>query len=314
MSQSTADEVTFASGRYSKRKRTQVVYCLEELEVDDSESDYETPQLKKRKATRTSRPLPKHKTFPFLELPAEIRNEIYHYVLADPSGINLVSVNKHKRRTVKRVTAKLMEDLRGYNGSVVINYKIKANTEEPAVLVPSLLAVNKQILHEGRSILYSNEFTFMDTSALYNLLVNLGPTGASLLKRIRLLGWGDGRGTKPYNHACFAVLVWATNLSKVSIDTHMGYHRSTKKVAERIYRDAFPWLEAVGMAQGKVDAAVDILDLSEDSYRFVSTNSDVEEVTKEIGDHLRTILEAQRKRVMATVVTKKRKSTAPTEL
>lgn len=46
MSQPTANQDSFASGRYSKRKRTQVVYCLEELEVDDSESDYEAPQLK----------------------------------------------------------------------------------------------------------------------------------------------------------------------------------------------------------------------------------------------------------------------------
>lgn len=38
---------TFASGRYSKRKRTQVTYHMDELEVSDSEtSDYERPQMK----------------------------------------------------------------------------------------------------------------------------------------------------------------------------------------------------------------------------------------------------------------------------
>jgi hypothetical protein len=39
---------TFASGRYSKRKRTQITYHLDELDVSDSESDFDSPQAKVR--------------------------------------------------------------------------------------------------------------------------------------------------------------------------------------------------------------------------------------------------------------------------
>tara|TARA_R110002003_G_scaffold248_4_gene17695 strand:+ start:30531 stop:30908 length:378 start_codon:yes stop_codon:yes gene_type:complete len=49
MSQVTIDDVTFGSGRYSKRKRTQVTYHMDELDFSDSESDYEGVQAKVRK-------------------------------------------------------------------------------------------------------------------------------------------------------------------------------------------------------------------------------------------------------------------------
>lgn len=40
---------TFASGRYSKRKRTPISYVMEELEVSDDESEFERPLVKVRK-------------------------------------------------------------------------------------------------------------------------------------------------------------------------------------------------------------------------------------------------------------------------
>jgi hypothetical protein len=42
----TDDQTCFASGRYSKRKRTQVNYHMDELDVSDSESDFEHVQVK----------------------------------------------------------------------------------------------------------------------------------------------------------------------------------------------------------------------------------------------------------------------------
>jgi hypothetical protein len=48
MSEISVDQQTFASGRYSKRKRTQVTYYMDELDVSDSESDFEGVQVKVR--------------------------------------------------------------------------------------------------------------------------------------------------------------------------------------------------------------------------------------------------------------------------
>lgn len=53
MSQAAAPPVTFASGRYSKRKRTQVNYRMQELDVDetDFESEEEAVQPKVRRTS-----------------------------------------------------------------------------------------------------------------------------------------------------------------------------------------------------------------------------------------------------------------------
>lgn len=51
MSDATACAETFASGRYSKRKRTQVAYRLDELDYSDTESDFASPPAKVRCTT-----------------------------------------------------------------------------------------------------------------------------------------------------------------------------------------------------------------------------------------------------------------------
>jgi hypothetical protein len=46
MSEIVATEQCFASGRYSKRKRTQITYCIDEMDVSDTESDFPSVQTK----------------------------------------------------------------------------------------------------------------------------------------------------------------------------------------------------------------------------------------------------------------------------
>lgn len=146
------------------------------------------------------------------------------------------------------------------------NYVTDPRRMAPPSLVPSLLAVNKQIYAEGINILYGHEFVFLDPSALYAFLINLGPSGARHLKSIRLMRWEYGRAKAAYNHACFAVLAWATNLTSFHINAPIGTYRTTRDGADQLYRNAFPWLEAFGAAKGKRDAALDILHLGEKCF------------------------------------------------
>jgi hypothetical protein len=46
MSEPAFNDEFFASGRYSKRKRTQITYTMDELDVSDSESDFESAPAK----------------------------------------------------------------------------------------------------------------------------------------------------------------------------------------------------------------------------------------------------------------------------
>ncbi|KAG9191121.1 hypothetical protein G6011_09209 [Alternaria panax] len=315
MADINAPEETFASGRYSKRKRTQVAYHLDDLEYSDSESDFDTPQAKKQTVKTGSRPLPKRKIFPFLELPAEIRNLIYEYTLTDSGGINLVGTFKHKRRTVERISAECQTGIsqgRSWSDTLLMNDNIRSQHEQPAALVPSLLAVSKQVHQEGVDILYGkNEFTFTDSFALYNFLINLGPRGAKHLKTLRIRGWLNGRAMKAYNHSCFAALVWATNITAFHIETRIGLYRATRYGAEQLYRNAFPWMEAVGLAQGKFDAVVDIIHVCDNyfdaypaNYRHLSSASSNKEKLEEFKAALRKALGAQQKHIMAPTVKK----------
>jgi hypothetical protein len=166
--------------------------------------------------------------------------------------------------------------------------------------------VNKQIYKEGLDMLYGNEFVFADTFALYAFMLNLGPARAQNLKTVRLLGWGDGRVMKAYDHSCFAVLVWATNITAFHIDANM---HTVKHGSNQLYRDAFPWLEAIGHAKGRADAAVDFLHIGEDCLTgnwgwshygsAPQAPTSHEEKVRQFKRELGKLLDKQQKRVMA---------------
>lgn len=236
---------------------------------------------------------------------------IYTYALTDPSGVQFVAVQRNRRRCVERVSNQTLTSV-SRSRLYYQSSKINNDTDElPTSLVPSLLAVNKQVHQESCDILYGNELVFADTVALYSFMINLGPAGASHLKMIRLKGWGRGRTSKAYNNVCFAVLIWATNLEKFHIDTSIGWYRQPKNAAQQIYRDAFPWLEAVGHAKGKFDAALDVLHVADHilnrGYYGNQGTSDAQK-RKMFNDELSRNLGLQKKRVMAKSVKRRKVS------
>lgn len=266
-------------GRYSKRKRATVNYYIgdsenEEEQGDDySEEVVESNPAKKRSKSRNSRPRPspKEKTFAFMELPAEIRNIIYDLCLHEPKGIYLASTTEKFRRTVQRAPKADIElvlkvstyrnggDSAGSDGVDENDLDALA----PRTLVPSLLAVNRQIYKEGRDILYSNAMRLLDPLALHSFMVNIGPRAASLIKDVTLCSWGGWRGMhKAYNHASFAAMVSATNIEKFKLDGWLMCKNEPKYVARQMYRDGFPWLEAVGLQKGSMEAAVKLIDVA----------------------------------------------------
>lgn len=268
-----------------------------------------TNNLQRRKSTRAPRPLPKRKIFPFLQLPAEIRNVIYGYALSDPHCVYLVSTTQKYRRTVVRVNASSMQQYSYWNR---YNRTVQYDSEEESqmglrTLVPSLLAVNQQMYKEGRDILYANDFVAQDPLALHSFIVNIGPRAAGLIKTIALQSWGGRRGMhKAYNHSCFAVLVSATNIQEFKINGNLYSRGGAKWVARQVYRDAFPWLEAVGAAKGRADAAVDMITIAQENfdrhswYRRNRPETDRGDDMQEFKTELSVLLGAHLKRIRAT--------------
>ncbi|KAF2011311.1 hypothetical protein BU24DRAFT_426396 [Aaosphaeria arxii CBS 175.79] len=270
LSQSAIQD-TSSTGRYSKRKRVQVNYYVDGSDIEDNEKEDEEDLVayKPSKKRRVARPLPKHKIFPFLELPAEIRNMIYEYALVDPKGVHLYPNTQSYRRSVVRAAPSFIDR---YWGGSQTRFTLNSQTSEtlplrPLRLVPSLLAANSQIYHEAKSILYGNHFQLYDPLALHSFMVDIGPRAAAMVKNITLASWGWRRGMhKAYNHACFTAMTSAVNIEKFTFGGLLYCHNDPKWVARQIYRDAFPFLEAVGAAKGKVDAAIDIFDISEQNF------------------------------------------------
>jgi hypothetical protein len=225
-----------------------------------------------------------------------------------------VGTFKHKRRTVERISAETQSHIRRsrhYYANYKINDAMQAKSEEPVALVPSLLSVCKQIYQEGCDILYGNEFIFTNSFALYSFLLNLGPVGSKHLKHLRIMGWSYSRTMKGYNHSCFAVLVWATNLETLCLDNTPGYHRNANGMASQLYRDAFPWFEAVGAAKGKIDAGVHILQIASDAFNrcsFAPNQQAVsaQELRNQLLEELTKLLCAQHKRLTAAPLKKKK--------
>jgi hypothetical protein len=104
------------------------------------------------------------------------------------------------------------------------------------------------------------------------------------------------------------------NIKTLRIDRLSGWNRDPKGSASKLYRDAFPWLEAVGVAKGKADAAVDMLDFNEELFDYHYYHQNVqrtvsgEEKRDQFLESMRHLLVAQQKRVMAPAKKKTKKA------
>jgi hypothetical protein len=59
-------------------------------------------------------------------------------------------------------------------------------------LVPNLLAVNKLIREEGSSVLYKQEITLEDTTALLHFITTIGGYNRQVVSDLVVKGWGQG--------------------------------------------------------------------------------------------------------------------------
>ncbi|KAH7139183.1 hypothetical protein B0J11DRAFT_36896 [Dendryphion nanum] len=296
------------TSRYSKRKRAQVNYYDGESEVEGQDSDTKdiVAYSPAKKRVRPVRPLPKHKIFPFLELPAEIRNMIYDLCLHEPAGIYLSSTTEKFRRTVERASEDDIQRVK--RQSRYRNNDGQDDDDEDLVtqpLVPALLAVNQQMYREGRDILYSNSIRVLDPLALHSFMVNIGPRAAALVKDLTLCSWGGWRGMhKAYNHASFAAMMSATNIEKFKLDGWLMCKNNPKYVARQLYRDGFPWLEAVGSAKGSMEAAVNLIEIAKVNFegRFWQRRDEINDHDSNMREfrlELTKLLEGYMKKIKA---------------
>jgi len=266
----------------------------------------------KRKSNNTTaistKPLPKKKIFPFDSLPAEIKNQIYELALTAEDGIFLISKTKHYRCTIQRDMPSFPHSVRGSTkirrrygnvfggGQASEDFAGSAEPPELTALAPNILLLNREIYAQARPFLYSsNSFFLEDTTALHAFLSNIGPKNCASLTDLTIRGWGYSKAHKAMNHPAFTMLASAINLERLYIDCriHQGQPMST---ARQFYRDGFHYLEGIGTAKGRFDAAVNVIEISPEnveSHRYRSDGTDehsVEERMEQFRGELRKLL------------------------
>jgi hypothetical protein len=171
--------------------------------LTDVQPSTRAKQPPKKKVKRTPKP-PRVKRFRFLDLPAELRDEIYDLALVEPNGLTLVAQTKNLRKSVRRGTISI-EETEHYNGlrrkygyfswyrpRDASDSSFSSLGEATRQLVPKLLAVNKQIREEGSTVLYKQEIIMQDASALHHFLAKIGPYNRALVSTITVKGWHGG--------------------------------------------------------------------------------------------------------------------------
>lgn len=124
----------------------------------------QTPSPSQHQTQLSTDPKTSRDIFPWKELPAELRNDIYAYVLTVPEPLHLFKFKTSSRVMKRDMTFRPFTSL-GAN----------------------LLLVNKQTHREGAPILYGeNDFRFRGPHDLENFLANIRSGPLQWLKRVQL--------------------------------------------------------------------------------------------------------------------------------
>jgi len=216
---------------------------------------------------------------------------IYEMALVDVNGVCITTKTKAYRRTVCRTLIYDPDECpptrragtgrghrRGYGGfhsgcarSKNVQDQDSQSSSPPAIspLVPNILAVSKQIHHEAIDILYDQDFMFRDTDALHRFLTIIGPRNQQRIRSVDIKSFCTGRNTRTLNHCAFMSLATATNLKTLYLPTtEFRYYSDAKGLARGLYSNAHFFLEAYGVANGRRDAALDVIQLGEHSFDY----------------------------------------------
>ena len=169
----------------------------------------------------------------------------------------------------------------------------------PARLIPSILRLCRTIHDEAISMLYvNNTFTFQDTTALHTFLANIRPNNIARLTSLTFKGYGWRRGNQTPNFAALTLLSHATNLTRLHFDCRVTERGGPRKAAAQLYKDGCHWMEAVGIAKGKADAAVEMIEVLDANFDILAylrgeePNPGVEECKVQFQEELSRLLRA----------------------
>ncbi|KAL8992856.1 MAG: hypothetical protein Q9169_006789 [Polycauliona sp. 2 TL-2023] len=170
--------------------------------------------------SKAFRATPQKPIFPFLSLPAELRNKIYQYALTTNYEVPL----RCKRFNTGKVVPKLGPTrcfqsilFRSRGAPWKDDWREEFAPSERPSFAPNILVLNRQVHEEAQAILYGSNFlSFKNTKSLLILCTFIGPKNIAVLQELRIKMWGWG--SEVVNYTAFAMLTRAVSLELVSDD------------------------------------------------------------------------------------------------
>ncbi|KAF2716738.1 hypothetical protein K431DRAFT_278310 [Polychaeton citri CBS 116435] len=183
------------------------------------------------------------KSFPFLELPAEVRCRVYRFYFANNGVVGKGIALDNKRKEGKRMFAKFF--IEGVKNRV------------------GLLAVNKQLYNEAAPVLYSHVLSFADTSSVMEFMLDMSPRSRELLQYVNVKTY-----VKTTSRNAMNTLADAVNLKRLRIFQSVSTESEPAKAAKALYTDMYKLLESIGRKLGDKRAAVDVLSFGREAFKF----------------------------------------------
>jgi len=257
--------------------------------------------MQKMKSTRTSKKMTtasKRKIFPFLSLPAELRNQIYELALVNPQGHYLVAKRRNKMRTVRAAA----HGTHTYNSRHTRHQRLRSHKADlPSRLAYGLFAVNRQINEEACTLVYPKPFVLESSTALHTFLVVIGAKNRGLLTDIGLQDWGGRSRSWNTLFPAFSMMsMGCDNICRLHFTASIWAATFPAKMADEFYREAQPWLLTLIKIKGSKDAALDVIEFTsrEDVRNYGSGFRDYyPDYTGDVGEAMKNFKEALKGRL-----------------
>lgn len=110
----------------------------------------------------------------------------------------------------------------------------------------------------------------------------------ALLRSIVIKQW-----IKTTSRNCMALLSEAPNLNRLRIENGVFNDSDSGKAVKSFHAESYKFLEAVGNAKGKNDAAVDILIFGKKAFTFKDDDKQVKPWSKQLLDEFKDNLRAK---------------------
>lgn len=242
-----------------------------------------------------------------MNLPAEIRNKIYHECLVSDQkddqnrpAFYFIASKRRYRHTVTRCTSD--EVVRSSNSThsfrhrrSVYHSKFHAgnaaskSNDGIKPLTTNILATCKAIYAEAGSLLFQQRFIFLDSMALMNFMSECTPQAAAFIRHIEVLDWVQTRSRKNVGYLAISILAakGTVNLESFVISGTLGHFiqyawkepdrmmEIYDRVARKVYKDFYPLLELLGRAKGNVYEGLKVLDIGDATWHTTSARSEL---------------------------------------